>query len=211
MYGGIRAIHRRCKQLRITMSFEKQKIIIWKREDDETNTSETLQFKEYRKDFIVKSIINGLLEGQPILIEYQIIIDRNWIVKEVEIKSLLEKTNKITLKSNSNGKWYNVDNQEILELDNCIDIDISITPFTNTLPIKRLENSLEQKTKITVLYFDIKNWSFKKVEQYYTKLTDNLYKYEGVFRNFVADLPVDNFGFVTTYPGLFERIFPKNE
>lgn len=64
-------------------------------------------------------------------------------------------------------------------------MDIPITPFTNTLPIKRLGNPLGQKTKITVPYFYIKNWSFKKVGQYYTKLTDNLYKYEGVFRNFV--------------------------
>jgi len=193
------------------MSIEKEKIIIWKRDDDESSTSETLQFKKYGKDFIARSIVNGLLESQPILIEYQVIINRNWIVKEVEIKSLLGESNKITLKSDSNGKWYDMDNQEISELDGCIDIDISITPFTNTLPIKRLGSSLEQKTKITVLYFDVRNWGFKKVEQYYTKLTDNLYKYEGVFRDFVADLPIDNSGFVTTYPELFKRLYPKNK
>ncbi|WP_340066659.1 putative glycolipid-binding domain-containing protein [Ascidiimonas aurantiaca] len=192
------------------MSIEKEKIIIWRR-DDESSTSETLQFKKYGKGFIVKSTVNGILESQPILMEYQIIINRDWVVKEVEIKSLLGELNKITLKSDLNGKWYDVENQEISELNGCIDIDISITPFTNTLPIKRLGNSLEQRTKITVLYFDIKNWEYKKVKQYYTKLTDNLYKYEGVFRNFVADIPIDNSGFVTTYPKLFKRLYPKNE
>ncbi len=191
------------------MSIEKEEIIIWRR-SDESSTLETLKLKKYRRDFIVKSIVNGILEDQPMLVEYQLIINRNWIVKEVEIKSLLDKRNKITLKSDSNGKCYNEDNQEISELNGCIDIDISITPFTNTLPIKRLGSSLEQRTKITTLYLDIKNWEFKKAEQYYTKLTDNLYKYEGVFRHFVADLPIDNSGFVTTYPKLFKRLYPKN-
>ena len=192
------------------MNFAEQKTVIWQREEGETNTLETLQFKKYGNDFIAKSLVNGIIKSRPILIEYHLIISGNWLIKEVEIKSLLAHKN-ITLKSGSNGKWYDVDNQEIPELDGCLDIDIAITPFTNTLPIKRLGNSLKQRTKITVLYFDIDNWCFKKVEQNYTKLTDNLYKYEGVFRNFVADLPIDDYGFVTTYPGLFKRVYPKKE
>ncbi len=192
------------------MNFEEQKIVIWQREEGATNTLESLQFKKHGNDFIAKSLVNGIIKGRPILIEYHLIISGNWLIKEVEIRSLLAHKN-ITLKSGSNGKWYDVDNQEISELDSCLDIDIAITPFTNTLPIKRLGNSLKQRTKITVLYFDIDNWRFKKVEQYYTKLSDNLYKYEGVFRNFVADLPIDDYGFVTTYPGLFKRVYPKKE
>lgn len=192
------------------MNNEEQKLIIWKREDDQSNTFETLQFRKTKNEFIAKSIVNGILEGQPILIEYQVVIDKDWVVKEVQIKSLIGSSKNIILKSNLKGKWYNEQNQEIPEFEGCIDIDISITPLTNSLPINRLKNVLEQRTRITVLYFDIENWKFKKVEQFYTNIAHNLYKYEGVFRNYAANIPTDNFGFVTTYPKLFKRIYPRN-
>ena len=192
----------------MTLGIKKEQIVICG-SDDASSTIETLRFKKFGKDYVALSVVNGILAGQPILIEYQIRIDSNWAVKEVEIKSGLGERDKIALKSDTKGFWYDADDQELTALKGCIDIDISITPFTNTLPIKRLGKILEQRTNISVLYFDIPNWEFKKVEQYYTKRTDNLYRYEGVFRNFMADLPIDGFGFITTYPTLFKRMYPK--
>jgi hypothetical protein len=188
---------------------QNEHIIIWKRESVDTTTIETLRLIKVYNDYSIKSIVNGTLAGKPLLIEYRISIDKTWNVKTVEIESKLNDSLKISLKTDSIGKWFNNDNQEIKELNGCIDIDIAITPFTNTLPIRRLGSILKERTKINVLYFDIASWSFKKVEQYYTMLDSNLYKYEGAFRNFTANLPTDNYGFVTSYPNLFKRIYPN--
>lgn len=184
-------------------------LICWKRENDRTYTIETLRISKTGSGYFVKSIVNGILVNKPILLEYQILIDESWRVTSVRIESMFNKTENLVFKSTSEGKWHDSANRERAELNGCIDIDLSITPFTNTLPIRRLESVLDKRTKISVLYFDLSNWTFKKVEQFYTRIDSNLYKYEGVFRDFVADLPIDNSGFVTTYPGLFERLYPK--
>lgn len=190
------------------MKFNQQnETLIWKRDDESTHTLEVLNFK-VDNGFKVKSVVSGMLNGTPLLIDYSLVIDKNWKVNEVNLTSLLDDRNSIILRSGHEQTWYDEKNNEIPELKGCIDIDISITPFTNSLPIKRLGDSLKERTKIIALYFNLTDWKFKKVEQYYTKLSDRLYKYEGVFRNFEADLPVDGFGFVTTYPSLFDRLYP---
>ncbi|RAU82295.1 putative glycolipid-binding domain-containing protein [Pontibacter arcticus] len=188
---------------------QQEKILIWKRDDESTQTIEVLKFNNTKAGFQIKSLVSGILNNRPILIEYHIIIDQKWKVKEISLISLLTK-DKLVLKSGLNERWYDEKNNEIAELKGCIDIDISLSPITNTLPIKRLGDSLIKRTKITVLYINLTNWKHEKVEQYYTKISNNLYKYEGVFRNFEADLPVDNFGFVMTYPTLFKRVFPMS-
>jgi hypothetical protein len=185
------------------------KILVWERNYEDTQTIEVLRFNSKKNLFNIESIVNGILNGQPTSIEYFIKIDKNWKVKEVRIKTLIREDNPIVLKSGIDKRWYDEMNNEIPELKGCIDIDISLTPFTNTLPIKRLGDSLLKRTKLNVLYLNLADWKFEKVEQYYTKLSNNLYKYEGVFRGFTAELPVDNFGFVTTYPNLFERVYPE--
>ncbi len=185
------------------------KTLVWKRDYENTHTIEVLQCKNENNWFDVKSIVSGILNGKPVVIEYFVRIDENWKVKTVKIHSLITKDKSIVFKSGSGERWYDETNNEIPELRGCIDIDISLTPFTNTLPIKRLGDSLVNRTRINVLYLNLTDWKFEKVEQYYTKVSNNLYRYEGVFRNFVAELPIDNFGFVTSYPTLFERVYPS--
>lgn len=189
---------------------KKPKTVVWKREGEQTHTLEVLHLQHTGEGLWVRSRISGILNEQPVLMEYQIALDKDWKVKKVEVFSLLDDDNRITLQSGRNEKWLDANQNEISELTGCIDIDLSLTPFTNTLPIKRLGNTLLRRTKITVLYINLDDWSFKKVEQYYTKLADYLYKYEGAFRNFVAEIPTDDFGLVTSYPGLFERLYPKS-
>ena len=43
-------------------------------------------------------------------------------------------------------------------------------------------------------------------DQRYTRLGDRLWRYEGLFRDFVANLPVDDMGLVLDYPQLFRRV-----
>ncbi len=43
------------------------------------------------------------------------------------------------------------------------------------------------------------------MDQRYTRLGDRLWRYEGLFRNFVADLAVDDMGMGREYKQLFRR------
>ena len=95
------------------------------------------------------------------------------------------------------------------ELEGCIDVDISATPFTNTLPIRRLELEPGQSEELTVTYVRVPELLVGPERQRYGCLeaqTDGgLYRLEALPSGFTAELPVGAEGLVIDYPGLFRR------
>ena len=91
------------------------------------------------------------------------------------------------------------------EFAGCIDVDISLTPFTNSLPINRLRWLGNEPAEIQVLFVDVLDQSATVARQCYTKLSDSQFKFETVPNDFEALLTVDASGFVLDYPGLFVR------
>jgi hypothetical protein len=92
-------------------------------------------------------------------------------------------------------------------IEGCIDIDIAATPFTNTLPIRRLQLAEGERRPISVAYIATPDLQVTRVEQAYACIGLNReYRYEGIFRNFTANLQVDADGLVIDYPTLFTRL-----
>ena len=95
------------------------------------------------------------------------------------------------------------------ELDGWIDVDISATPFTNTLPIRRLGLEHGESEELTVTYIRVPELLVGPERQRYGCLeaqTDGgLYRFEALPSGFTAELPVDVDGLVIDYPGLFRR------
>ena len=112
---------------------------------------------------------------------------------------------KIKLESDGHGNWSN-DSGIITKLHGAIDIDISATPFTNTLPIRRLKLRKKQSAEILVVYLTIPELSIDIDQQRYTCLSKNTYLFEQTNRNFAREIEVDKNGLVVTYPGLFKRL-----
>ncbi|MFP3675094.1 putative glycolipid-binding domain-containing protein, partial [Bacillus sp. SIMBA_031] len=85
-------------------------------------------------------------------------------------------------------------------------IDISLTPFTNTLPIHHLKLQENNPQEIDVIYIDVLNHHIKPAQQRYTRTAANKYLYENIQTYFKAEILVDENGLVVTYPDLFEKI-----
>jgi len=92
----------------------------------------------------------------------------------------------------------------------CADIDISLTPFTNTLPINRLNLSEGSSKEINVIYIDLPKAQCKPVKQRYTNLGNGFYKYENLDSGFTSSIEVDENGYVINYPGIWHRVFPAD-
>lgn len=117
------------------------------------------------------------------------------------------------VEADGEGNWRDLLNARLLsDLDGCIDVDIGITPATNTLPIKRLKLQAEASQDITVAYVPLLDqiegdFLPQRAEQRYTCLTPNRrYRYEGLFRAFTAELEIDETGLVLDYPDTFRRV-----
>lgn len=181
-------------------------MITWKGIETNNQTIENLSLEKDSRNITVKSLVKGIKNNRPISFNYLLKVTNDWEVESVRIKSLLDNKPDINLKSNLNGKWFSENDNDLKHLQDCIDIDISVTPFTNSLPINRIKDKLRNRTELTVLYFDLINWEVKSVKQFYTKLKDQVYLYESASSNFKSEIFTDKEGIVLDYPNLFERI-----
>ncbi|MCL4245981.1 MAG: putative glycolipid-binding domain-containing protein, partial [Candidatus Dadabacteria bacterium] len=88
-----------------------------------------------------------------------------------------------------------------------IDVDIFPTPFTNTIPIRRLGLGAGQSADIIVAYIKLPEMSVTSDPQRYTCVMPlKIYRFESLDSDFKCDIEVDEDGLVVSYPGLFRRV-----
>ena len=149
----------------------------------------------------------GLYEDRPYSIRYRVQLDSGWQVKEAAFWNGQEPQPFLRLFSDTNGNWYNQEKKPLPRLSGCVDVDITLTPFTNSLPIHRLSFLPDQPRSIAVAYIQLPEGKVDRAEQIYTQQAADLYRFEQPALNFTADIRVDANGFVTDYPDLFRRLY----
>ena len=154
----------------------------------------------------VESMLIGGEADRNYGIHYRIECDPDWCVRTLSIASASGE--RLEMLSDGNGHWRLPDGTPQPQYDGCIDVDFTGTPFTNTLPIRRLNLTPSHGgVRLRVLYVPFATLEPLADTQIYTCLdAGRKYRYQAAERPFVAELPVDADGFVIDYPGLFERI-----
>jgi uncharacterized protein len=164
-----------------------------------------LQSSEH--EITADGLVIGLEENAAFRIRYQISCDLQWQVREVVVTSLDENEQTIRFVSDGLGHWTNEAGSHMPELDGCLDVDITATPFTNTLPIRRLSLTSGESAEIKVVYFVIPEMQVRVDPQRYTCLGVGKYKFESLDSGFTAVITVDADGLVEDYPELFNRVW----
>jgi hypothetical protein len=153
----------------------------------------------------ITSIIIGKYEEKIYRVEYKIRTNQNWETVYLEVKSQhSDQRENFIFEGDGKGNWT-VDGKKAAQYTGCIDIDIPLTPFTNTLPINRLKLAPGGEQQIQVIYLDLLKKEITSVKQKYTRLLATTYQYENVPNDFEARIEVDEQGFVIDYPSLFVR------
>ena len=156
-------------------------------------------------------------EAIPYRVSYRILCDPDWTVRELKVELPGEEKPAIDLRSDGNGHWHTRQGETLAFLEGCIDVDISVTPFTNTLPIRRLRLEPGQSAEIRVVYVTLPSLELKAVRQHYTRLEPEAgaarYRYqdESIPGGFSAVIRVDDNGLVVDYPDLFKRLLLHQE
>lgn len=153
----------------------------------------------------ITSTVIGYYEEKIYRVEYLIKTNQNWETVFLEISSRhSNQTQSIRFEGDGKGNWLS-NGKKADQFNGCIDVDIPLTPFTNTLPINRLRLGRNQAQEIQVIYCDLLKQQIKPVRQKYTRLSNTEYHYENVPNDFEATIQVDESGLVVDYPSLFER------
>lgn len=137
---------------------------------------------------------------------YRIVCERTWQPRSVEV-GLIGTELRICLSCRGEGLWFNDVGEVQPHLDGALDVDLSATPFTNTLPIRRLGLREGESAEINAVYIRLPELTVDVDGQRYTCLeAGRRYRYESLDNDFVREIETDANGLVTLYPGLFRRV-----
>jgi uncharacterized protein len=153
----------------------------------------------------INSTIIGYYQEKIYMVEYWIKTNQDWETVFFEITSRhSNKTQSLRFEADGKGNWM-ANGKKDGQFKGCIDVDIPLTPFTNTLPINRLHLDQNQAQEVRVIYCDLLEQQVKPVRQKYTRLSNTEYHYQNIPNDFEATIQVDESGFVVDYPSLFVR------
>lgn len=142
--------------------------------------------------------------GEPYAVRYSILCDAAWRVRRLSVDSI--DGGGLVLLGDGQGRWTDGAGQPLEALDGAIDVDLTASCFTNTLPLRRLGRALAGRTVIEVAYVHIPTLDCAPARQAYTRIAPGRVLYEGIGSDFQAELDVDEEDLVLRYPGLFDRI-----
>ncbi|HXS35907.1 MAG TPA: putative glycolipid-binding domain-containing protein [Flavipsychrobacter sp.] len=153
----------------------------------------------------IQSTIIGYHEQQIFKVEYHIHTNKEWEVYLVSIHMQLDSKSETIALENKDGIWY-LNSKPEPSFKSIVYIDISLTPFTNTLPVNGMAFENDKQQIIDVIYFDLLEKKTKPSKQIYTRLSTNKYLFQTYDGSFKAEIEVDEQGLVTDYPQLFEML-----
>jgi len=162
---------------------------------------------------VADGLILGVSEREPFRVHYEIQCDQQWKLRVVHVSLLGDSSRSLHLLTDGEGSWTAEHGEALPSLSGCRDVDISVTPFTNTLPIRRLALESGVSATLSMVYISVPELQVEVTEQRYTCLeatsSGGRYWFEGLEQGeatFTAELPVDQDGLVMDYPGLFRRV-----
>jgi hypothetical protein len=167
---------------------------------------EHLVLRDGSSGWLAESLVIGDAEGARFAAHYIVECDSEWRTREAAV-SITGSGRGVILTSDGSGAWRGTGDNPPAALNGAIDVDITATPFTNTLPICRLGLEAGQSADITVAYIDVPSLSLSADPQRYTCLEPmRRYRFESLDSDFVREIEVDENGLVMNYPGLFKRV-----
>ena len=139
--------------------------------------------------------------NEPIELRYAVTVDAAWATTDVEVLVAFA-GGEPREPAELGGLWSG--NERPPELRGCVDVDLSFTPATNTLPIRRLRLEVGEEAEIQVAWLVWPELRVRPVLQRYARLAEDRYRYAQ--DDFAAELTVDEQGLVLEYEGLWKAI-----
>ncbi len=149
------------------------------------------------------------VENHPLQVRYMVELDKQWRTREVEVQTeTLATTAHLHLVADGDGIWRR-DGEIMADLAGCLDVDLGITPATNTLPIRRLGLQIGESADITAAWVRFPDLSIRRQPQHYDRLAGDRYCYQA--GDFTAELVVDPQGIVQQYASFWQVIAQEGD
>lgn len=153
-------------------------------------------------------IIGGACSEHPAFsASYDLVTDEAGITRRLSVRTALAAGERqMSISRDEEGTWMveNGANHQRSSFSGALDVDVILSPFFNTLPIRRfgLQNDT-QDVEVPVVYVNLLDLRVEAATITYSSGTDGISVLSPVSS---ATVTVDHEGFILDYPGLAGRI-----
>jgi hypothetical protein len=151
--------------------------------------------------------IVAIQDEAPLEVHYRIQRDADWRTRAVSIEQRLGlQHSSLSLVVDTGGTWRDQRGDLIDTLAGCLDVDLELTPITNSLPVNRLNLAVGQVEEIVVAWIRFPSLEIVRASQSYERLAERKYRYRSLGSGFTAEIDVDEIGLTVRYEGIWERV-----
>jgi hypothetical protein len=176
--------------------------ILWRRIDQPGHDSARLWFQDPHWHLAGTAVFTE--DRRPNKLDYQVTCDTAWNTVLGKVAGWVgDKNIELAFAADPARRWR-LNETECVAVSGCIDVDLSFTPATNLLPIRRLQLPIGKEADVSAAWLRYPTFQLELLEQTYRHVDARTYRYETLAGKFVKKLRVNDAGFVTHYPGLWK-------
>jgi len=147
-------------------------------------------------------------DGTPFAVSYRVECDDAGLTSLAHLQVKRSGVrDELTLTRGPAGDWT-ANGHSVPELHGIADVDLSVTPSTNTPPLRRLGLGVGQAAEVTAAWVRLPSLEIAPLRQVYRRMEARIYAYDAPDLQFHANLEVDEDCVVRTYGALWRLVRP---
>jgi len=156
--------------------------------------------------WLLKGTVTSATDDRlPMLVVYSVACDSTWHTRRVQVERTVgAESSELTLESTEEREWKS-SGKLIPSVSGCIDVDLSVSPITTTLPIRRLDLAVGESAAVNAVWVRFPDLNIEVLSQTYSRIGSNRYQYQSS-TGFRTEIEVDDLGLVVNYPPAWERV-----
>lgn len=171
--------------------------LVWTVSHPDIAGAERCRMRSAAAGWVLTGVVVARYDLAPLDVLYEVAVGDDWATRSVSVVvNRLTHPSTLQLERDFDGNWT-IDGTAAPRLHGCVDVDLGVTPATNTLPIRRLGLEVGSEREIVVAWVKFPDLRVERSLQRYTRIADNVWRYSS--DAFAADLTVDGSGLVVRY------------
>lgn len=178
--------------------------VLWQRPD--LPALEVCRLRQGTAGYSFEGSVIACLRAESLEVSYIVSCTEEWVTRDALVVLRSGSTlHTLELQRDRDGHWSSNDHR-IDPVDGLLDVDLAISPCTNTLPIRRLDLAIGETQEVTAAWVRFPDLEVLPLTQSYTRLDQRRYRYSSRGGEFTAEIETDELGMVIDYGSWWHRI-----